>query len=379
VTRSESEVFGARRWQSRVHANSVSSFQGYRIRGELAGYGRRHGIVVESEDERSGQQEVGTDGLGGGGADGVMRKHKCWRKLRLTPRPSVTLHTLFLRISQEAVRLGTPNIISSSPEHEHGATVNQQSICFLPPRVERWHAILRPFAAFTRREASGLKLPCLTACPARVAFLNSARSTNDPPITCCQRRQLLPVSYLPHGEVHLLTPPIAYRYWRVRVRSRHPALSSFSMYELLLYGQVPVGRHEQVLKILAGLAAMQPLRILERCIIYKPQREPEEPGLNVRRGGTQNIALKQGNKPATAAAALYYTKLIQKLSEHDFGIEHGKPLSADVKDGEDAKWSTRWEDQPDTGDRGVSIRFTNTTDLLSGDPHAHMIATGPNR
>ncbi|KAH3970119.1 mediator of RNA polymerase II transcription subunit 18 [Parastagonospora nodorum] len=151
------------------------------------------------------------------------------------------------------------------------------------------------------------------------------------------------------------------------------------MYELLLYGQVPVGRHEQVLKILAGVAAMQPLRILERCIIYKPQREPEEPGLNVRRGGTQNIALKQGNKPATAAAALYYTKLIQKLSEDDFGVEHGKPLSADVKDGEEAKWSMRWEDQPDTGDRGVSIRFTNTTDLLSGDPHAHMIATGPNR
>jgi hypothetical protein len=151
------------------------------------------------------------------------------------------------------------------------------------------------------------------------------------------------------------------------------------MHELLLYGQVPAARHDQVLKILAGLAAMQPLRVLERCIIYKPQREPEEPGLNVRRGGTQNIALKQGSKPASAAAALYYTKLIQKLSEEDFGAEHGQPLSANVKDGEDAKWLTRWEDQPDTGDRGVSIRFTNTTDLLSGDPHAHMIATGPNR
>jgi mediator of RNA polymerase II transcription subunit 18 len=150
------------------------------------------------------------------------------------------------------------------------------------------------------------------------------------------------------------------------------------MHELLLYGQVPSGRHDQVLKILTGVAAMQPTRILQRCVIYKPQREPEEPGLNIRRGGTQNIAVKQA-KPATAAAALYYTKLIQKLADEDFGTEHGKTLSADVKDGEEPKWSTRWEDIPDTGDRGVSIRFTNTTDLLSGDPHAYMIAAGPNR
>jgi mediator of RNA polymerase II transcription subunit 18 len=150
------------------------------------------------------------------------------------------------------------------------------------------------------------------------------------------------------------------------------------MHELLLYGQVPSGRHDQVLKILAGVAAMQPLRVVQRCIIYKPQREPEEPGLNVRRGGTQNIAVKQA-KPAAAAAALYYTKLIQKLGEEDFGAGEGQPLSADVKDGDEPKWSMRWEDIPDTGDRGISIRFTNTTDLLMGDPHAHMVAAGPNR
>jgi mediator of RNA polymerase II transcription subunit 18 len=157
------------------------------------------------------------------------------------------------------------------------------------------------------------------------------------------------------------------------------------MHELLLYGQVPAGRHDQVLKILAGVAAVQPRRILQRCIVYKPQREPEEPGLNVRRGGTQNVVPVKQNKPAAIANALYYTKLVQKLSEEDFGAADGLPqadgkvLSADVKDGEEPKWSTRWEDIPDTGDRGVSIRFTNTTDLVSGDPHAQMIAAGPNR
>jgi mediator of RNA polymerase II transcription subunit 18 len=156
------------------------------------------------------------------------------------------------------------------------------------------------------------------------------------------------------------------------------------MHELLLYGQVPASRHDQVLKILAGVAAVQPRRILQRCIVYKPQREPEEPGSNARRGGTQNVVVKQA-KQTTVAAALYYTKLVQRLDEDDFGNGEGLPkadgkvLSANVKDGEGPKWSMRWEDIPDTGDRGVSMRFTNTTDLVSGDPHAQMIAAGPNR
>ncbi|KAH7360035.1 mediator complex, subunit Med18 [Pyrenochaeta sp. MPI-SDFR-AT-0127] len=155
------------------------------------------------------------------------------------------------------------------------------------------------------------------------------------------------------------------------------------MHELLLYGQVPAGRHDQVLKILAGVAAMQPRRIIERRIIYKPTREPEEPGSNLRRGGTQAVAVKQTKQ--TAAPALYYTKLVQKLSEEDFGTDHGLPhdngkaLSAHVEDGEEPIWSVLFEDIPDTGDRGVSIRFTNTTDLLSGDPHGFMMASGPNQ
>lgn len=155
------------------------------------------------------------------------------------------------------------------------------------------------------------------------------------------------------------------------------------MHELLLYGQVPFGRHEQVLKILAGVAAMQPRRIIERRIIYKPLREPEEPGSNLRRGGTQAVAVKQTKQ--TAAPSLYYTKLVQKFLEDDFGTEDGLPhedgksLSADVADGDDPTWSHLFEDLPDTGDRGVSIRFSNSTDFLSGDPHAFMIASGPNR
>lgn len=155
------------------------------------------------------------------------------------------------------------------------------------------------------------------------------------------------------------------------------------MHELSLYGQVFAGRYDQVLKILAGVAAMQPSYIVERRIVYKPHREPEEPGSNLRRGGTQAIAVKQTKQ--TAAPALYYTNLVQSLSEKDFGTgqgfphDKGKSLSADVDDGEEPVWSMLFEDLPDTGDRGVSIRFTNSTDLLSGDPHALMLAAGPNQ
>lgn len=155
------------------------------------------------------------------------------------------------------------------------------------------------------------------------------------------------------------------------------------MHELLLYGQVSASRHDQVLKILAGVAAMQPRRTLQRRIIYRPEREPEEPGSHLRRGGTQAVAVKQ-KQQTTTPTQLYYTHLVQKLSDEDFGRavnETSDTLSADVnlESGEEPKWSTLFEDIPDTGDRGVSIRFTNSTDLVGGNPHTFMITSGPNR
>jgi len=156
------------------------------------------------------------------------------------------------------------------------------------------------------------------------------------------------------------------------------------MHELLLYGQVPSTRHEQVLKVLAGVAAMQPHRVLQRTIIYKPTKAPQEPGAHLsHRGGSQEVRSAKAKQPA--AKDLYYTKLVQRLTEEDFGRggpqshEDGKRLSANVKPGEEPKWSFEFQDTPDTGDRGVSIRLTTSTDLISGDPHEYMVAAGPNR
>lgn len=161
------------------------------------------------------------------------------------------------------------------------------------------------------------------------------------------------------------------------------------MHELLLYGQVPSARHDQVLKILAGVAAMQPQPVLERRIVYKPTRQPEEPGAHLsRRGGTQNVVAKPAGRKAgdkIVVKDLFYCQLAQKLVKADFGhgegLVHveGASLSAHVEAGEEPRWSFEFQDTPDTGDRGVSIRMTTSTDLLSGDPHAWIVASGPHQ
>ncbi|OCK77415.1 hypothetical protein K432DRAFT_358638 [Lepidopterella palustris CBS 459.81] len=152
------------------------------------------------------------------------------------------------------------------------------------------------------------------------------------------------------------------------------------MHELLLFGQVPRSRHDQVLKILAGVAAMQPQRVIERHIVYKPQREPEEPGSNLRRGGSQGIVQKQTKQ--NAAKDLYFTQTVQSLAEGNFKSEQNSSVQKpNLKvEGNDSgnKWTFQFHDVPDTGDRGVTVRMTSSTDIVEGDPHAYMVAFGNN-
>jgi mediator of RNA polymerase II transcription subunit 18, fungi type len=151
------------------------------------------------------------------------------------------------------------------------------------------------------------------------------------------------------------------------------------MHELLLYGQVPRTRHEQVLKVLAGVAAMQPRRILKRHIVYKPQREPDEPGSHLRRGGTQAVQQAAKHSKQTGQKDLYFTQLVRPLSEEDFGPGNGTQeadgRSLVAKDG--ARWSMEFNDVPEAGDRGgVLVRLTNSSEIIEGDAHAYMISGG---
>lgn len=145
------------------------------------------------------------------------------------------------------------------------------------------------------------------------------------------------------------------------------------MHELLLYGQVPRARHEQVLKVLAGVAAMQPRRVIKRHIVYKPTREPEEPGANLRRGGTQAVAIKATRQ--TGAKDLYFTQLVQQLSENDFTRPTDQQANEHTLTAQGgASWTLEFNDVPDAGDRGgVLVRLTNSTDVVGGDPHTYMI------
>lgn len=61
------------------------------------------------------------------------------------------------------------------------------------------------------------------------------------------------------------------------------------MYELILHAQVAAARQNQVLQILAGITAMQPVDIREQCLIYQ-QLKPAA-ATNVKKGAfNQSVA-----------------------------------------------------------------------------------------
>jgi mediator of RNA polymerase II transcription subunit 18 len=153
------------------------------------------------------------------------------------------------------------------------------------------------------------------------------------------------------------------------------------MYELLLYGEVPQARHEQLLKILAGVAAMQPQRVLERHLIYKPVREPPEPEGSLKRGGAQTVTQKQVK--AVAQKDLFYSRIVQTLDDDDFKPkEHQpKPRQSKVsraKRQQVGKWAFQFHDVPNAGDRGVLVRLTSSTDIAGGRAKAYIKALGNN-
>ena len=131
------------------------------------------------------------------------------------------------------------------------------------------------------------------------------------------------------------------------------------MHELLLYGQVPVTRHEQALKILAGVAAMQPRALFARQLVYKPSRPREEAKPNK----------KYPNKPVKTQHSTYI-QLTEELVEDDFGKQ--RPLAA-VRDGDftaqpSHPWIMKTQEIPEPETKSLVLRQTDevemTDDLL---------------
>ena len=90
------------------------------------------------------------------------------------------------------------------------------------------------------------------------------------------------------------------------------------MHELLLQASVPFHRHEQILHILAGLAAMQPQPVLELHHVFKPNRSPSS--LSASRasqvGGAQDVEVSKAQlqmQAAMASGELYYLQVVEEM------------------------------------------------------------------
>ncbi|KAK7555758.1 mediator complex, subunit Med18 [Phyllosticta citricarpa] len=151
-------------------------------------------------------------------------------------------------------------------------------------------------------------------------------------------------------------------------------------HELLHFGQVPQSRHDQLLNILAGIAGMQPRRLIERHVIYRPQRNPVQRQYAV--GASQTV---QTTQRATSREQLqkdmYYWQTVKELDELDLSEPtNGVDTKPHVQNGEATPeprkgWTMLFQDIPEAGQRPINMRWIHTSDVSLGDPHAFMKAS----
>lgn len=155
------------------------------------------------------------------------------------------------------------------------------------------------------------------------------------------------------------------------------------MHELLLFGQIPAARHGQLLNVMAGLAAMQPERIVERHVVWKPARGPVQ--MDVLRGGgvrqdAQVLKTKKVGQLNQQVGDLYYVRLVQDLQDAAFGVEGGGDVDMDGAGGgkEEGRsnWRLRFEDIPEPGKMSALLRMVEDIDFVEGDPEAYMEVLG---
>ncbi|KAF2672868.1 hypothetical protein BT63DRAFT_138670 [Microthyrium microscopicum] len=133
------------------------------------------------------------------------------------------------------------------------------------------------------------------------------------------------------------------------------------MHELILYGQVPTKRYEQILNILAGMTGSQPQRRIERHVIYRPIRNP--PKEDSKSLKDQSIATKS-QKFDPKAKELYYVRLVKNLKQSDFGTS-SEPLTND-------DWRLVFWDIMDPAIKEVMMRAAMETELETDDVEAYM-------
>ncbi|KAE9971956.1 hypothetical protein EG327_009675 [Venturia inaequalis] len=151
------------------------------------------------------------------------------------------------------------------------------------------------------------------------------------------------------------------------------------MHELLLYGQVPFSRHEQLMNVLAGLTAMQPHRLVERHALFKPIHGPVQ--AQVQKGGTQglNPTKKVARPNAQQTRDLYHTHLVKVLDEKECEASNdAMDVDDHVTENAENKESWQWQfrDIPEGGKRSATFRMAEDIDISAGDPQAYMEGLG---
>lgn len=158
------------------------------------------------------------------------------------------------------------------------------------------------------------------------------------------------------------------------------------MHELSLFGQVPASRHNQVLQVLAGIAAMQPQQVVERHFVYKPIRIAAQ---RAQVGGSQAVQSQKINAQAQTSKEVFYMQLVRDISGGDksnssrSALFNGADGAIDVNTEQKepsvpskSDWSMQFYDIPEAGKHPVVSRMMNKTDITDGDAHLSMKGLG---
>ena len=150
------------------------------------------------------------------------------------------------------------------------------------------------------------------------------------------------------------------------------------MYELSLFGQVPGLRHDQVLKVLAGVAAMAPHSLRERHLIFKPTKTPLRRPVQV--GGSQGIQdAQKAAKQAQNTGDLYYLQLVEtwgNVEQSNISSENNTTAQDAKGVALDSQWTILFYDVPEAGKRPVTARMMSSTNVVDGDPIGFMEGLG---
>ncbi|KAL9099976.1 MAG: hypothetical protein Q9187_009420 [Circinaria calcarea] len=167
------------------------------------------------------------------------------------------------------------------------------------------------------------------------------------------------------------------------------------MHELLLFGQVLATQHDLVLKILAGIAAMQPQPLAERHLIFMPTKSPTA---NTQVGAKQGV---QGSQAQALKSQMhgdvFYLQLVGTLDNgQDGGNQEPKAVNEDTLMSQDfieapndtkgasfeneaksrqrdqavtrQEWSLEFRDLPEVpGRRPVTSRLMASVPITDGD------------